>query len=108
LIEAREGGADLQEAVASAIGWDNLARSVEEAKRFARPDNAHLPALAGRAWPVLHRLGPLFVGALRFHAVPAAAATLRAVELWRSVYESGGRKWPRSLPTSFLRPPGLA
>jgi hypothetical protein len=26
------------------------------------------------------------------------------VELLRSVYESGGRKWPRSLPTSFLRP----
>jgi hypothetical protein len=37
--------------------------------------------------------------------VPAAAATLRAVELLRSIYESGGgRKWPRSLPTSFLRP----
>jgi hypothetical protein len=36
--------------------------------------------------------------------VPAAAATLRAVELLRSIYESGGRKWPRSLSTSFLRP----
>jgi hypothetical protein len=29
---------------------------------------------------------------------------LRAVELLRSIYESGGRKWPSSLPTSFLRP----
>jgi TnpA family transposase len=104
LIEAREGGADLQEAVASAIGWDKLARSVEEAKRLARPDKADLSALAARAWPVLHRLGPLFLGSLRFHAVPAAAATLRGVELLRSIYESGGRKWPRSLPTSFLRP----
>ncbi|HXC28798.1 MAG TPA: hypothetical protein VNV38_12645 [Stellaceae bacterium] len=57
LIEAREGGADLQEAVASAIGWDKLARSVEEAKRLARPDKADLSVLAARAWPVLHRLG---------------------------------------------------
>ena len=48
LIEARESGADLQEAVASAIGWDKLARSVEEAKRLARPDKTDLPAL-GRA-----------------------------------------------------------
>ena len=104
LIEARENGADLQEAVAAAIGWDKLAHSVDEAKRLARPDKADLPALAARAWPVLHRLGPLFLGSLRFHAVPAAAATLRAVELLRSIYESGGRKWPHSLPTSFLRP----
>jgi TnpA family transposase len=104
LIEARESGADLQEAVASAIGWDKLARSVEEAKRLARPDKADFPALAARAWPVLHRLGPLFLGSLRFHALPAATAALRAVELLRSIYESGGRKWPRSLPTSFLRP----
>jgi hypothetical protein len=56
-----------------------------------------------RAWPVLHRLGPLFLGSLRFHSVPAAVATLRAVEVLRSIYESGGRKWPSSLPTSFLR-----
>ena len=104
LIEARESGADLQEAVASAIGWDKLARSVEEAKRLARPDKTDLPALGTRAWPVLHRLGPLFLGSLRFHALPAAAATLRAVEILRAIYESGGRKWPRSLPTSFLRP----
>src|SRR4051794_15552961 len=105
LIEARESGTDLQAAVSSVIGWDKLARSVEEAKRLARPDKVDLSALAARAWPVLHRLGPLFLGSLQFHAVPAAAATLRAVEILRSMYESGGgRKWPRSLPTSFLRP----
>ncbi|MGB6639121.1 MAG: Tn3 family transposase, partial [Bradyrhizobium sp.] len=62
LIEAKESGADLQEAVASAIGWDKLARSVEEAERLARPDKADLPALGTRGWPVLHRLGPLFSG----------------------------------------------
>jgi TnpA family transposase len=44
LIEARENGADFQEAVASAIGWDKLARSVEEAQRLARPDKTDLPA----------------------------------------------------------------
>jgi hypothetical protein len=58
LIEARENGADLQEAVASAIRWDKLARSVTEAEPLARPDKTDLPDLAARAWPVLHRLGP--------------------------------------------------
>src|SRR2546421_675384 len=36
--------------------------------------------------------------------MPAAAATLRAVEALRGVYEGGGRNWPHSLPVSFLRP----
>jgi TnpA family transposase len=104
LIEARNSGADLDDAVASAVGWDKLARNVDQAERLARPDKADLPALAARAWPVLHRLGPLFLGAFRLKAVPAAAATLRAVELLREAYASGGRKWPRNPPTSFLRP----
>jgi TnpA family transposase len=104
LIAARDSGTDWQEAVADAVGWDTLARSVAEANRLARPDKADLPALARRAWPVLHRLGPLFLGSLHFRAVPAAVATLRAVELLRAIYESGGQKRPPSLPTSFLRP----
>jgi TnpA family transposase len=53
---------------------------------------------------VLHRLGPAFLDAFRLRAVPAAAGTLRAVEVLREAYASGGRRWPRSLPTSFLRP----
>jgi TnpA family transposase len=104
LLEARDGGTDLGEAVAGSVGWDRLAAGVAEAERLARPDKADLPALAARAWPVLHRLGPLFLTAFRLRAVPAAAGTLRAVEALGGVYGSGGRKWPRSLPTSFLRP----
>jgi TnpA family transposase len=104
LIEAREAKGDLEAAVAGAVGWDRLAQSVAEAERLARPDRADLPALALRAWPLLHRLGPLFLGTFRLRAVPAAAATLRAVEALREVYASSGWRWPRSLPTSFLRP----
>jgi TnpA family transposase/transposase len=103
LIKARDAKADLETAVAEAVGWDRLARGVAEAERIARPDKADLPARAARAWPVLHRLGPLFLGAFRLRAIPAAAATLRAVEALRAVYESGGRHWPHSLPTTFLR-----
>ena len=103
LIEAKRDGGDLDRAVAASVGWDRLAASIAEAQRLARPDKADLPALAARAWPVLHRLGPLFLSTFRLRA--AAAATLRAVELLQTlVYASGGRRWPKSLPTSFLRP----
>ena len=104
LIEAKAGGADLDEAVAAAVGWDKLAARVAEAERLARPDKADLSALAARAWPVLHRLGPLFLDAFTFRAGSAASATLRAVEVLRGAYGSGQRQWPQSLPTGFLRP----
>jgi TnpA family transposase len=103
LIKAKAGGADLDGAIATAVGWEKLAASVAEAERLARPDKADLPALAARAWPVLHRLGPVFLDAFKLRAVPAAASTLRAVELLHDAYRSGGRTWPQSLPVSFLR-----
>lgn len=104
LIEAKQSGTDLDGAVAVSVGWDRLAASVAEANKLARPGKTDLPALAIRAWPVLHRLGPLFLGAFQLRAVPAAASTLRAVELLGDTYNSGGKKWPNSLPSSFLRP----
>jgi len=104
LIEAKQCGADLDGAVASAVGWERLAASVADAERLARPDKVDLKALAGRAWPVMHRLGPMVLDTFRFQALPAAAATLRAVELLHGVYSSGRSTWPKSPPTSFLRP----
>jgi hypothetical protein len=74
--------------VALSVGWEKLAASVAEAERLARPDRVDLLALATRAWPVLHRLGPAFLNALQFRAVPTAAATLRAVEMLRETYGS--------------------
>ena len=87
----------------AAVGWERLAASVAEATELARPDKADLAALAARAWPVLHRLGPVFLGAVRLRAVPAASTTLRAVEQLMDTY-SANRRWPKSLPTAFLRP----
>jgi len=103
LIKAKAGDADLDGAVATAVGWEKLAASVAEAERLVRPDKADLPALAARAWPVLHRLGPVFLDAFKLRAVPAAASTLRAIELLHDVYRSDNRTWPQSLPVSFLR-----
>jgi hypothetical protein len=91
LIAAKQAGADLDGAVDAAVGWDRLATSVTEAERLVRPDKADLPALAARAWPVMHRLGPAFLDAFPLRAVPAASATLRAVEVLQQVY-GGGRR----------------
>ncbi len=103
LLSAKEAKEDPLKAVEIAVGWDRLARSVEEARRLVRPDKTDLSALAARAWPVLHRLGPLFLGALCFRGLPAAAGTLRAVETLLAIYRSDNKDWPVSLPVTFLR-----
>lgn len=104
LIAAKKEKGDLDEAVTTAVGWDRLAASITEAERLSRPEKADLNALVGRAWPVLHRLGPVFLAAFRLRAIPAGAPTLRATETLRDSYASGGRTWPKSLPVGFLRP----
>jgi hypothetical protein len=86
------GVTHLEEAVVSAVEGDRLARGVADAERLARPDGEDLPSLGARAWPVLHRLGPTFLGAFQLCAVPAAAATLRAVEALRETYPRSGRR----------------
>lgn len=101
LVKAKASGTELDGAVATAVGWEKLAASVAEAERLARPDKADLPALAARAWPVLHWLGPVFLDAFKLRAVSAAASTLRAAALLHDAYRSGGRTWPQSLPVRW-------
>ena len=104
--EAREDGAALRDAKSVGDKVRLLVR-LGAALIAAKKDKADLDeanALAGRSWPVLHRLGPIFLAAVRLRAIPAGTPTLRAAEALRDIYSSGGRTWPKSLPTGFLRP----
>ena len=103
LIAARNGGSDPLAAIDTAIGWDRLAEAVEEAKRLVRPDEPDLRTLAARDHPVVRGVGPLFLGAFTFQAVPAASGVLRAIEAMRAYYANGRRSWPKSVPTTFVK-----
>lgn len=91
LIAAREEKADLDNAVALSVGWEKLAASIAEAARLTRPDKVDLLALARCAWPVLHRLGPVFLDTFQLRAVPATAATLRAIGFLRPAWRDAVR-----------------
>ena len=104
LLAAKDSKADPIAAIETAVGWDKLTSSLAEAHRLVRPDKTDLAVLMKRAWPVLHRLGPLFLATFRFRAVPATASTLRAVEVLAAFYASDRRQWLDSPPISFLKP----
>jgi hypothetical protein len=85
------------------IPWDRLAASVEEAKHLVRPDGPDYLAIATRGHAIIRQIGPLFLGAFDFRAVPAAASALRAIKMLRAYYDAGRRTWPASLPTGFIK-----
>jgi SAM-dependent methyltransferase len=103
LLTAREMGSDPLDAVAAAIGWNKLEESVEEAKRLVRPDGLDYLALAARGYPIIRKVGPLFLEAFELRAVPAAAGVVRAAETMRAFYRTPRRPWPRDAPTSFIK-----
>ena len=107
MIEAKQAGTDLDGAVAGSVGWDRLAASVAEANSWPARTRRIFQHLPVRAWPVLHRLGPFFLGAFQFRAVPAAASTLRAVELLRDTYNQRRQEMAEQ-PSDQLSPPRLA
>ena len=97
-------------AVATAVGWEKLAASVPRRKPSAWPIPTRPTCQLWRpaAWPVLHRLGPVFLEAFKLRAVPPVASTLRAIELLHDAYRSDGRTWPHEpAPSASCVRPGV-
>jgi TnpA family transposase len=103
LLESKRLGCDPFDLVGAVIPWDRLAASVEEAKQLVRPDGPDYLAIATRGHAIIRQIGPLFLGAFDFRAVPAAASALRAIKMLRAYYDAGRRTWPASLPTGFIK-----
>lgn len=104
LLAARETGDDLIAAVEAAIGWDDLDREVGEARRLIRPDTIDPVAIAASNYPILRQVGPSFVAAFTFGAVPACSLLARAITIMRDLQLGRLRKLPAGAPTGFIRP----
>jgi hypothetical protein len=67
---------------------------VDEADRLVRPDPLDPVQLAQSNFPILRQIGPAFLQAFIFGAVPACSGLARAVEVVRSLYSGSLRKLP--------------
>jgi TnpA family transposase len=103
LLAARSNGDDPLAAVERVIGWDELGSEVEEAKRLVRPDPLDPVELARSNFPILRQIGPAFVQAFTFGAVPACLALARGVEIVRLLGTGRLRKLPADAPVGFIR-----
>jgi hypothetical protein len=103
LLAARISGDDALAAVERLIGWDALGAEVEEAKRLVRADPLDPVEIARSNFPVLRQIGPAFVQAFTFVAVPACSALARGVEIVRLLGAGRLRKLPADAPIGFIR-----
>lgn len=86
LLAARVSGGDIGAAVEAAIGWDDLGREVDEARKLIRPDAVDPVTIAATNYPVLRQVGPSFIAAFTFGAVPSCHALARAVAIMRDLH----------------------
>lgn len=104
LLAARDSGADAFAAIERVVTWDELGTQVEEAKRLVRPDPLDPVTLAQSSFPILRQIGPAFVQAFAFGAVPACSGLARGVEVMRLLGQGRLRKMPADAPIGFIRP----
>ncbi len=103
LLAARVSGGDIAAAVEAAIGWNDLGREVDEARKLIRPDAVDPVAVAATNYPILRQVGPSFIASFTFGAVPACHALARAVAIIRDLHLGGLRKLPSDAPVGFIR-----
>jgi hypothetical protein len=103
LLAAKISGGDIGAAVEAAIGWNDLGREVDEARKLIRPDLVDPVAVAATNYPVLRQVGPSFIASFTFGAVPACHALARAVAIMRDLHFGHLRKLPAGTPVGFIR-----
>ncbi|MBP1806678.1 hypothetical protein J2Z33_002544 [Rubellimicrobium aerolatum] len=104
LRAACDSGADAFAAIERVGAWDELGTQVDEAKRLVRPDPLDPVALVQSSFPILRQIGPAFVQAFAFGAVPGCSGLARGVEVMRRLGQGRLRRLPADAPTGFIRP----
>jgi TnpA family transposase len=103
LLTAKVSGGDIGAAVEAAVGWDDLGREVDEARKLIRPDAVDPVTVAATNYPVLRQVGPLFIASFTFGAVPACHTLARAVAIMRDLHLGRLKKLPPDTPVAFIR-----
>jgi len=103
LLTAKVSGGDIGAAVEAVVGWDDLGREVDEARKLIRPDAVDPVTVAATNYPVLRQVGPLFIASFTFGAVPACHTLARAVAIMRDLHLGRLKKLPPDTPVAFIR-----
>ncbi|MBV8506475.1 MAG: DUF4158 domain-containing protein [Alphaproteobacteria bacterium] len=102
LIEARDGGADLGEAIAAKTGWTRFEAAVSRAEALSAPDLTDPTADLIARHKTVRLFGPLLLDTFAFEGSAAVADLIAALDYIRSLYAAGRRKLSSSPPLRFV------
>ncbi len=104
LIAARSSGGDAFAAIEAVLSWPKFESTVAEAQSLAQPEEFDYLGLLNERYGTVRKFAPLLLAHFEFHAAPAAAELLQALDLLRDLNASGKRALPEHVPTGFVKP----
>jgi TnpA family transposase len=104
LIEARFSGGDAFAAIDALMSWPRFQSTVAEAQTLAQPEEFDYLALLDERYASVRKFAPLLLASFEFHAAPAGAELLQALDVLRDLNASGSRTLPEYVPTGFVKP----
>ncbi|MCL2768071.1 MAG: Tn3 family transposase [Synergistaceae bacterium] len=103
LIKAKSEGLDPFETIEKIMSWDKIVKSVEEAKKLARPGNYDYLDLLDNRYNQLRKYTPALVKHLECNSANASSNPLiDALKMINDMNETGKRKVPEDAPLGFI------
>lgn len=103
LISACEQGTDPKAAIDQEIGWNTFMESVAAAENLARPEARDPKAELVNRYATMRSFAPILLANFTFHGVPACRSLLDALALITDMYQTGRRRLPDKVLTTFIR-----
>jgi hypothetical protein len=102
MLEARQRGGDLDDAVATGIGWSRFEAAVARAKTLSAPEALDPTADLVARHASVRRFGPALLSALAFEGSAAVKDLIAALDVIRAAYKGRRRKLPTDAPLRFV------
>jgi hypothetical protein len=104
LIAAKAAQTDPFAAIEDVISWEEFTASVSQAEKLSRDEAFDPLTLLTDHFSTLRKYAPSFLEAFQFRGAPVAQSLLDAIDLLRSMNQSGARKVPAAAPLGFVPP----
>jgi TnpA family transposase len=104
LISAKEAKTDPFAAIEKIIPWQEFTASVSQAEKLSRDEAFDPLTLLTDYFSTLRKYAPSFLEAFQFRGPPVAQSLLDAIDLLRTMNQSGARKIPATAPLGFVPP----
>jgi hypothetical protein len=104
LIASKAAQTDPFAAIEAVIPWEPFTASVAEAEKLSRDEAFDPLALLTDYFSTLRKYAPAFLDAFQFRGAPVAQSLLDAIDLLRTMNQTGARKVPADAPLAFVPP----